>query len=363
MNFEKTTQLILEKIKELHLPYFSIIVKKNEEEIFKYKYLGDDNRELLCMYSMSKPITSVALMQLVKKGLISLDDNVSDYIDGFDNLYNMKTGEKYHSPMKIYHLLTMTSGLDYNFERASIKELAGVNPNASTIEVCSKAAKDGLLFEPGSSYQYSLSLDVIGAIVEKVSGIRFSKYIKENIFDPLNMNESTFEYRPDLLDKCRDDYYPNEDRSDIYKSNHAYFKFFPTKNFESGGAGLIGTVEDYSKFADAVANEKLLDKERLNEISKLRVKETPFNEDVCEYSKSSIDYGYGLAVRIRKVDSPEGIPAGEFGWDGAAGSYCLMDRKNKISIVIGLTVLNWPVYVKDLHLKLVKTIYQELSLL
>ena len=91
------------------------------------------------------------------------------------------------------------------------------------------------------------------------------------------------------------------------------------------------------------------------------VKNTPFCAEVQEYSKSSKEYGYGYAVRVRKYDSEEGITKGEFGWDGASGSYCLCDRKNNISIVIGLNIQAWPTYVKDLHIKLAKLLYKAMK--
>ena len=111
----------------------------------------------------------------------------------------------------------------------------------------------------------------------------------------------------------------------------------------------------------SLANDnRLLSNESIRKISKIYVENTPFNKDVEEYSKSSEDYGYGYGVRVRKHESSFGIPEGEFGWDGAAGSYCLCDRKNGISITIGLNVLSWPSYVKDFHIKLANFIYFDL---
>ena len=91
------------------------------------------------------------------------------------------------------------------------------------------------------------------------------------------------------------------------------------------------------------------------------IKETPFCLPVQKYSISSFDYGYGYGVRVRQVASPHGMPIGEFGWDGAAGSYCFCDPVNNVTIVIGLSVWDWPSYIKDLHIKIVEHVYDELA--
>ncbi|MCQ3035022.1 MAG: beta-lactamase family protein [Bacilli bacterium] len=358
MDFELTTKTIKECIESLKLPYFKILVKKDGKDVFTYNYeIEDFGNEQLAMYSMSKPITCVAFMQLVEKGLVSLDDDLDKYYPEYTHLFNIKTKEVIKNKIKIYNLLSMTSGLDYGLGRKAIKDLVSSNPNASTQEVCAVFGKDGILFEPGEGYQYSLSLDVVAALIEKISGERFSDYVKKNIFDRLGMNHSTFK-QCSLIDSCRCEYLPND--LSLMKVNTYYHGFHPSKNYESGGAGLISTVKDYSLFADSLANNNILiTEESKNKISKIIVQDTPFDESVKEYSKSSEEYGYGLAVRVRKNDSIEGIPAGEFGWDGAAGSYSLIDRKNNVSIVIGLTILNWPSYVTDLHIKIVKAIYSD----
>jgi len=363
MEFIKTKTYIEKKIKELHLPYFAILVKKDGKAIFEYNHKVDDfNNDLLCMYSMSKPVTCAAFMQLVQKGLVKLDDNVCDYLDGYDVIKSFYSGEQYKTPIKMWHLLSMSSGLDYNLGRKAVKDLVEKCRDASTIDVCSMFAKDGILFEPGKGYQYSLSLDVIASVVEKVSGVKFSTYVKENIFDVLGMKNSTFTQNDKLAKSCRAEYWPNADITDIENKPNYYLNFFPSTSYESGGAGLISTVKDYSLFADSIAcrTNKILADSLADEIGKVIVSNTPFNETVQEFSKSSVDYGYGLAVRVRKSDSIEGIPAGEFGWDGAAGSYSLMDRKNHISIVMGMTIMNWPAYIKDLHIAIVKELYKEI---
>jgi len=361
MNFDKTSAYIESKIKELNLHYFECLVKKNGKVIYRNKFADEDkDNGLLCMYSMSKPITSVALLQLVEKGLINVDDPVNKYLDGFGNLRIIDSDEKVDKEMTISHLLTMTSGLDYNLRRNAVLEMLKIKPEASTIDICSVLAKDGINFLPGTDYRYSLSLDVIAAIVEKVSGQKYSEYVKEHIFDILLMNNSTFKNDPSLVNKTRQEYFAQD--GSLNKCDHIYKGFTPSINFESGGAGLISTVDDYSLFIDSLANKtnRILADKVVDLMDRVIVVDTPFNPEVQEYSKSSSDYGYGFAVRVRKFDSEEGIPKNEFGWDGAAGSYSLCDRKNNISIVVGLSILNWPTYIKDFHIMLAKNIYRDI---
>ncbi len=359
MKFSETLNFINKKVDEYSLPYFECVVMHNNKRVFEYHLPENDKNTVLKMYSMSKPITAVALMQLVEKGIVKTDDFVSKYLNGYTDLFLKQNGEKVQKPIQIHHLLTMTSGLDYDFSRHSIKNMISSNPSVGTVELASCFATDGLLFEPGERFNYSTSMDVVAAIIEVASGLKFSQYVKENIFEPLGMNNSTFENHLHKTFNLNDEYlYKNKH---LIKADELYDIFHPTFNYESGGAGLISDVNDYSLFVNSLAcDEKLLKKSSIDTISTLYVPNTPFDDSINEYSKNNKEYGYGYGVRVRKKVSKNGIPVGEFGWDGATGSYCLCDRKNHVSIVIGLNVQMWPSYLKDFHIKLAELIYSEL---
>ncbi len=362
MSFDNVNEFILQRQKKLALPYFSFTIVKDGEVLDSYSYYEDGNpNDLLAMYSMSKPITSAALFQLVEKGLVSIDDPVSKYLDGFENLTIASTGEKAKNPLLIKHCLSMTGGLDYNLGRPAILKAKEETLDLDTVGMVHNFVEDGLLFDPGTSYQYSLSMDVIAAIVEKVSGERFSDYVEKHIFSVLGMSRSTFSHDEDLGNKCRPEFRPENGNINPYQS---YYKgFVLTSNYESGGAGLISTVEDYAKFASSLANKdgRILKDSSVDIMTTIVTSETPFGTINHEYSKSSIEYGYGYGVRVRKSES-EGLPVGEFGWDGACGCYSLIDRKNNLAIVVGMTLQMWPDYVKDFHIALSKAIYKDLGL-
>ena len=355
MDFKKAEKYILEKIDELNFPYLEVIAKQNGKEIFNFKKTNfEKNRNKLAMYSMTKVITTVAFMQLVEKGLVSVDDPVSKYLEGFDDLH-LFDGTKVKTVLTIKHLLTMTGGLDYNFDRKSIKEAISTNPNIKTYELCASFVKDGLLFEPGTKFNYSLCLDVIGGIIEKVTSMSLADYVEKNIFIPLKMTDSTLRYDEENYLNTIPEYEYVE--NNLVEAQRYYHLVKIVKNYFSGGSSLISTVEDYSKFCDALVKGQIISNEMIEMMATPYVTKTPFSKEVGEYSKPNIEYGYGYGVRARKINL-HNIPIGEFGWDGATGSYCLCDPKNKISIVVGMTIHNWPKYVNDFHIKLSKIIYK-----
>jgi len=155
--FFETTSYINKLIKDFSLPYFECLVKKEGKEIFRFNYDKDNVKSsLLNMYSMSKPITAVAILQLVEKGKINLNDSVSKYIPNLPELKLISNGLKINKTITIHNLLTMTSGLDYNFERPAIKKAVSDNKDIDTFELCPYIFADGLQFVPGSEILYSL---------------------------------------------------------------------------------------------------------------------------------------------------------------------------------------------------------------
>jgi CubicO group peptidase (beta-lactamase class C family) len=239
----------------------------------------------------------------------------------------------------------MAAGFDYDLRKPPMRELLASNPNATTIEVVNSFVKSPLCFEPGEKFNYSLCHDVLGAIIEAVSGKRFSEYLKENIWQKLGMERTSFGIKPNSgAVQCARYTYANDEL--VYDPNKNVFSL--SDNYESGGAGISTCVYDYSLFADAMANggvgasgERILKAEtidmmRTEQLSK-HLKDPTFIFD---------DYGYGLGVRTQVTKCcGSKSPIGEFGWDGAAGSYIMMDTENRLSIFFAMNVLNWPLLI------------------
>lgn len=367
--FEKAIAYIDKIIEERRLPLLDFVVKRNHKEIFRHhgSYNGTSSgKELLCMFSCTKVLTAVCAMRLVDEGKIALDDPVSNYIPEFSGAYTLnESGEKRCEVIRIRHLLTMSSGLDYKRDTPEIVELAKEKyGSADTLEVIKTLVKHPLHFAPGERFLYSLSHDVIGAVIEVVTGLNLADYMKKYIFDPLGMKNSTLSFEK-YADTAPKSYRIIKKYEYEKETDDAYREFHPTLKYISGGAGLISTVEDYSLFADALASGGIsADGYRLVSKESIELMKNPVfhvlnvkNTYTCVQGK---DYGYGLGVRVRTEALECGIPVGEFGWDGAAGSYVLVDTDNGISITAGMNILNWHTVFGGEHTEIAKLIYEDL---
>jgi len=319
-----------------HKPVFRHITGFADAE--KTKPLTEKNTYWL--YSATKVITCTAVMQLIEKGKIGLDDPVYYYLPEYKDL-KVKKGshiEPAKNTMTIRHLLTMQSGLNYNLESQSIKKAIEETKREGTTRQLIKALADEPLdFEPGTHYQYSLSHDVLGAIIEVVSGMKFSVYLDEYIFKPLGMKNTGFELTPERETNMSGQF---EFRADTMTTVPVTKKnvYVLLKNFESGGAGLISTADDYILFLNAMCNYGTsADGYRLLSPKSIDLMRTNQLHDVSKKDfdlLGKVGYSYGLGVRtlVEKEQSGARSPLGEFGWDGAAGAYALIDVENHLAI-------------------------------
>ena len=348
MNFEKL-DLFIEKIKNDGCPFYGIKVAKDGKEVYE-KIFGKrsdgtnaDYDDLFYMYSATKVITAVAAMQCVEKGLFSLDDAVGKYIPVFENLYAWESHVPVEKTLTIRHLLTMTGGFNYNLKKENIKE-AMQNKKASTLEIVNAIGRDYVENFPGDIFCYGLGLDVLGGVIEVVSGMSFAEYVKKNIFEPLGMNVSTFKVDENIVQKILPQYW-YDDKEKAFKLAHQSNNFIFSDNYESGGAGLIGNINDYMKFAKTLANYgvsengyKLISKESIDAMKTNYL----VTDKLMEYFfKKDGGYGYGLGVRTLIDNSKTGAPLGEFGWDSAACAYVLIDVENNVSVFVGCHTLGW----------------------
>ena len=340
---EKTVKL-LDSFLDMGIPGYDCIVLKDGEPIFRrikgYSNLEDKipmkGDERYNIYSCSKLITCVAALQLYEKGLLSLDDKLSDYIPEYRKMQVRCEGglKDAKNPILIRHLFNMTGGFSYNTGSAAIiTAKRETNGRCGTVETARYLAKDALRFEPGEGWEYSLCHDVLAAVVEVVSGERFGLYVKKNIFDPLAMNNSTFLLPPEELDSICEQYTFDTDTKTAKNcgKNIKYYKF--GNMYESGGAGAISTVEDYIKLLESLRKgDKILKSETVD----LMLKDC-MTENLRKYYWYP-DYGYGFGVRSPMPQ--EGTT--DFGWGGAAGSYYAIDRENGITMYYAQHMLNSP---------------------
>ena len=365
MKAEITKKYLKKLIKEKGIPYLDIIAKKEHQTLLRF-YDSLDNsatgNEQLFFYSATKPMTVTCALRLIEEGRLSLDDEVAKYIPAFEDTFLLGGGQT-KGKMTVWHLFTMSGGLNYNFWTEPLNRLRReTDCKANTIDVVSQFVKTPLLFEPGQQFEYSLCHDVLAAVVEAASGKRFSEYMKEALFQPLGIKNTGFHTENEV--DIAPIYAAKEDGTivEIKRENELVFG----ENYDSGGAGAIGCVEDYSIFADAMAcggvgaNGCRILQEKTVQAMRMEMP-VSFSVNNTYTCVQGAEYGYGLGVRTRKIPTTWGLPVGEFGWDGAAGLYMMADPVKKISIVIGMHVKYWPYIFLGEHLRLVQCVYEDLQ--
>ncbi len=335
---------------EYGIPAADIAVYKEHECIFRCMtgysdYAGTvpvSRHDLYNVYSNTKLVTVTAVMHLIEQGKLGLYDPVSKFLSAYGNL-TYKVGNNIKNtatPMTIFHLLTMTSGLGYGDAPTAYKLVKDCENRATTGEIVNALAMDPLEFEPGDRWCYGRGHDVLGAVIEAVTGQRFSVYLKQNIFEPLGIQHATFDANtPYVRDHISAFYgYDAANKKARPMKNTGEFSFLQTQGYESGGAGLICSTDDYICLLNALANGGVSkDGCRILTEDSIRLIQTP-RLDILQQSQYIIShykpgYGYGLGVRTL-MDQGFGAqsPVGEFGWDGMTGGYGLVDTKNRIAI-------------------------------
>jgi len=303
------------------------------------------------LYSMTKPITSVAVMMLYEQGSFQLYDNVSQCIPEFKGVQVFRkatsSGLELVEPereMTIQDLLRHTSGLTYDFlDQTAVGDLyrqAGFEQASNLRELVQKLATLPLAAHPGTRWQYSMSTDVLGYLVEVLSGTSFDRFLEEQIFKPLGMIDTAFWVPPEKLDRFAAMYGPAEEGSGLTlieaPGTSDYTK---PPNWPRGGGGLVGTASDYMRFAQMMLNGGELDGTRLLSRKSVELMTTnhlpqhllPFvlTPDWKVYTEG---YGFGLGfdVLMDVAQSHGAGSVGAFGWGGAASTDFWVDPKEEL---------------------------------
>ena len=328
-------------------PYSETYVMKDHEVIFHHRAGYDDPETgarckpngFYHIFSCSKVLTCTAALQLWERGAYLLTDPVSAYLPAYADVQvkDAATGELRapKRPMRIIDLFCMASGLQYVLTWPALEELkAEKGEHLSTVEVMSCLAKRPLAFDPGERFQYSLSHDVLGALIEVISGKRFGDYLRDEILLPLGMNETGFKVPEGCEDRIVTPYSVNEETGAFSKAPFECRYQTLSLDYESGGAGIISTPADYILLADALAcGGTGKSGARILSPSTIDMMRTPIYDLNFDYLVNG-GYKYGLGVRTMSVPHLGNSPLGEFGWDGACGCYILSDPKNRLSMYV-----------------------------
>jgi CubicO group peptidase (beta-lactamase class C family) len=335
------------------------------------------------IYSMTKPVTAVAAMQLYEEGAFALKDPVHRFIPSFEDLRVYRDGpasgprtEPATQPMRIWHLLTHTAGLTYGFHYAhpvdAMYRAAGfewVAPEGRDLaECCDLWAGLPLLFEPGSEWNYSVASDVLGRVVEVVSGQPLDRFFQERIFGPLGMTDTGF-------------WVTEADAGELAALYSAGPGGRPVRNQDlggralgrpaclAGGGGLVSTAADYHRFTQALLGGGELDGARLlgtRTLAYMTRNHLPGGADLesfgrrlfAETTYDGIGYGLGLAVLLDPVANKVLSTPGELAWGGAASTFFWVDPAERLTAIF-LTQL-MPSSTYPLRSELRQLVYQAL---
>jgi len=364
------------------LPSFDCCVCRDHEMIFRHfggfsdaartKPLTADRKYL--MFSMTKIQTMTALLQLAEQGKLSLDDEVGTYLPAYRDILVREEADGVvrlvppETPLTIRHLVSMRSGLDYDLHRPGVEEvLAEKGSAATTRELVDAMARSPLLFHPGTHFLYSLSHDVVAAIIEEVSGERFGEYLSNHIWKPLRMESSRFAApRNDGVPELVQQYWCEEGDLSRIRTMEASCDYQLSEAYESGGAGLMSTTEDYAKLADALAcggigatGERILRPETVESIKHNLLGATELEEIAKNMGRRGYGYGIGMQVLMNPDEIGAKAPAGVFGWDGAAGSLAIMNTADRLSLIFTMHVRNCGYAYGVIHPRLRDLLYEE----
>ena len=306
-------------------------------------------------YSMTKPITSVALMTLLEQGHFQLNDPVSRFIPSWKGHQVWVSGEGAdmkleapNRPMTVRDLLCHTSGLTYGSLLAAVGvdvapdpvdveyDRIGVRRTDETLEsFVGLLAQVPLRYHPGERWMYSLATDVCGALVEIITGKAFDQYLQETIFDPLGMVDTAFAVTPDRASRLAANYGRRRDKSLVCIDDPATSTYLQTPKFLSGGGGLTGTTADYVRFAEMLRQGGTLDGERIlgpRTLALMHRNHLLNGQDLtqmaigsfAETAYSGVGFGLGFAMSLDEVATGS-LGVGDYYWGGAASTIFWVD--------------------------------------
>jgi len=340
-----------------HLAYFKSFGQMDRE---RGKPTADDT--IYRIYSMTKPITSVALMTLYEQGYFQLNDPVSRYVPSWKDHRVWVSGdgaamktETPHRPVSFRDVLSHTAGFTYGGGLPGVGIQHPIDKIYRELKVRSAGGRDTmqefldklgqvpLRYQPGTAWMYSLATDVCGALVEVISGKPFAQYLQDVIFGPLGMKDTSFFVAPDKIDRFAANYQREPDKSLKLIDDPANSDFGKDPGFKSGGGGLTGTTADYLRFCEMLRRGGELDGARIlgpRTIEVMHMNHLPGGKDLTqlaiggfsETANEGVGFGLGFASTMGQVQTGT-LGAGDYYWGGAASTIFWVDPKEDLSVV------------------------------
>ena len=303
------------------------------------------------IYSMTKPVTAAAAMILMERGILDLGQHVGDILPKFRNVQVWENDRKVPAcrSLLVKDLLNMTSGLAYPGEDAAGREAAAVfrdiaerlygSKPMTTMEIAQRLGSCALAFHPGEKWMYGSSADILGAVIEKVSGKRFGAFLKDELFTPLEMCDTAFYVPKEKYHRLAEVYEQTDDGMKRCVTNNLGIRY--TQNvppaFESGGAGLVSTIDDYAKFAGMLLSDggQIMKPATVKYLTTGKL--LPWQQESLWRSWDSMaGYGYGNLMRVMEEPGMALCSTwkGEYGWDGWLGTYFCNSPENGVTILM-----------------------------
>ncbi|HWE99149.1 MAG TPA: serine hydrolase domain-containing protein [Caulobacteraceae bacterium] len=340
-------------------------------DVERDKPMRDD--AIFRIYSMSKPITAVALMMLVEEGALGLDDLVQTYIPSWKRMGVYASGMPtllanappafitmpVERPMKVVDLVTHTSGLTYGFMmRTSVDaayrklKINDFQTPGGLEEMMEQLSTLPLEFSPGTRWNYSVSIDVMGYLVQKLSGMSFGEFLRTRLFEPLGMKDTGFFVPPEKIDRFASCYQPGEGGKGLKLQDDAGASTYAAPPLlESGGGGLVSTLDDYMRFCRMMLNGGELDGERIlspKTVAQFSLNYLPDNQELAAmappgafsesgYNGIGFSIGCGVNIDVAKTRLPGSV--GEFHWGGAASTAFWIDPQEDLAVVFMTQVI------------------------
>ena len=273
---EKITKCLSDAVKNREAAGISVLIRRHDEDLcFASAGMSDINGErpvkrnsIFRLYSQSKPVTAAAAMILIDRGVLDLQAGVDQYLPGFRNPRVVHPDGSVAPALRapwVLELLGMTAGLSYPDADAAGQYAARVfeadqeqiaqGGGMDTITFCNKLGEQPLAFEPGTGWRYSTCADILGAVIEAAAGKRFGQFLQEELFEPLGMKDTAFWVPEEKRDRLVTCYRKTGNRLEVFNSMHLAVGIYDRPPaFESGGAGLVSTLDDYAAFARMLMN-------------------------------------------------------------------------------------------------------------
>ncbi len=295
------------------------------------------------IYSMTKPITSLALMMLFEQAELQLADPVEKYLPEFKDVRVWEPGGNLvapKTPMTVHHLLTHTSGLTYGVygdsevDRLYRQQARLLAKDQTLAELVRKIARLPLVRHPGEQWIYSVSTDVVGRIVEVISGVSLGDYLEKNILGPLGMVDTSFSVPDDKIDRLTTCYTERGD-DQLAVADYRETSSYRNVRLHSGGGGLVSTLADYLKFTRLLFNRGELDGVRLVGRKTIELMTTnQINRDLLPLATADPFPGFGFGLGFRVLVDPgqarELGSQGVYGWGGAASTTFFVDPREEL---------------------------------